>query len=236
VQRTKMSRHELKETDEITNSIQNVTEVVIARKKEVLIGLVAVVVIVGGIVGWKVYSANRTANAQSQLSQAISAFNDTNIKSDKDRFLRTLVEAEKTRTEYGSTSAAVIAQYFEAISQEGLGDTAKAVDNLQQVIKSGDETAAGIAKFALAGIYKKHGETAKAIDLYKDLYDKGGYSKSAAIYELARLSEATSKTDEAKSYYEKIVTEFPESPFRQEADTALKRLGGSVPVAVQKPS
>ena len=61
--------------------------------------------------------------------------------------------------------------------------------------------------------------------LYKQLYDNGGYSKSAAVFELAKISDAAGKTDEAKTYYQKIVSEFPESPFRTEADQALKRLG-----------
>jgi TolA-binding protein len=120
------------------------------------------------------------------------------------------------------------------LSHEGLGDTAKATEELQQAIQTGDANVAGIAKFALAGIYKKHGDTQKAADLYKQIYDSGGYSKSAAVLELARLSEATNKTEEAKTYYQKIVSEFPESPFRQEADQALRRLG--VLPTEQKPS
>ncbi len=229
-----MTRHELKETDEITTSIQKFSEMAYARKKEILAGAIAVVVLILLVVGWRVYSANRNASAQNQLSQAISAYSDTTIKSEKERYEKALVQAQKTHDTYSSLPAGMIAQYYMAMCQEGLGDTAKATDNLQQVIRSGDASISGVAKFALAGIYKKHGDTQKAIDLYKDLYDKGGYSKSAAVFELARLSETNNKTDEAKAYYQKIVSEFPESPFRQEADTALKRLGAPAPE--QKPS
>ena len=84
---------------------------------------------------------------------------------------------------------------------------------------------AGVAKFALAGVYRKQGDNPKAVDLYKQIYEKGGYSKSAAVFELAKISEADNKIDEAKTYYQKIVSEFPESPFRSDADQALKRLG-----------
>ena len=81
------------------------------------------------------------------------------------------------------------------------------------------------AQFALGAIYKKHGETQKAIDTYKQLYDSGGYSKAAVAYELATLYEANKQIDQAKDYYQKLVSEFPDSPFRQNADEALKRLG-----------
>ena len=124
--------------------------------------------------------------------------------------------------------------YYMGLSNDGLGNTDKATENLQQAIKSGDAQVAGVAKFALAGVYKKHGDNPKAIELYKQIYETGGYSKSAAVIELAKLSEATNKMDDAKMYYQKIIAEFPESPFRQEADQALKRLG--VPPTEQKPS
>ena len=225
--RNKMSRHELKEQDEITSSIQRVTEVAYARKKQLVSAAVAIIVLIVVVSVWRVYAANRNAAAQTQLSHAINAFNDPNIKSDKERFEKTLSEAQKTRDSYGSSSAGAIAQYYMGLSYEGLGDTAKAGENLQQVIQHGDENIAGVARFALAGIYKKHGDSAKAEELYKQLYEKGGYARSAAAYELAKLNEANNKLDEAKNYYQKIVSEFPDSPFRQDAEQALKRLGGA---------
>jgi predicted negative regulator of RcsB-dependent stress response len=234
VARTKMTRHELKEQDEITTSLQKFTETAYERKREIIVGIVAVVVIVLAIAGWRIYSANRNARAQNDLAVAINAFNDPNIKSDKERFEKTLAAAQKVHDDYRSLSAGAIAQYFMALSQEGLGDTAKAQENLQQVVRNSDENVAGVAKFALAGIYKTHGETQKALDLYKQIYDNGGYSKSAAIFEMAKLQEANNRPEEAKAFYQKIVSEFPESPFRQDADQALKRLGA--PATEQKPS
>ena len=236
--RTKMTRHQLKERDEITTSLQKFTELVYARQKEVITGVAIVVVLVIAIIGWNVYSSNRNANAQSQLAAAINIFNDTaNIKSDKERYAKALAEAQKTYDNYRSLPVGVIAEYFIAMSQEGLGDTAKAVQTLQEVIQRGDASIKGVAQFALGGIYKKHGETAKAIELYKQLFDGGGYSKAAIAFELAGLYEASNQADQAKEYYQKVVSEFPESPFRQGADDALKRLGVTTPPpAKQKPS
>jgi len=229
-----MTRHELKEQDEITTSIQRFTEVAYARKREIIIGVATVAVLVVAIVGWRLYSSNRNSRAQTQLALAINAFNDSNIKSDKERYEKTLIEGQKTRDAYASLSAGAIALYYMGLSHEGLGDTAKATAELQEVSQNGDPSIAGVAKFALAGIYKKHGDAQKATDLYKQIYDNGGYSKSAAVYELAKLSESTNKAEDAKTYYQKLISEFPESPFRQEADQALKRLG--VTPADQKPS
>ena len=236
--RTKMTRHQLKEQDEITTSLQTVTEFVIARKREATIGLTVLAVLVIAVFGWRYYSSHRNAAAQAQLSQVINIFNDTvNIKSDKERYERTIAEAQKTHDQYRSLSAGSIALYYLGLSQEGLGDTTKAVQSLQDVAGHGDASIRSVAQFALGAIYKKHGETQKAIDVYKQLYDSGGYSKAAVAYELATVYEANNQLDQAKDYYQKLVSEFPDSPFRQNADDALKRMGVvTPPPASQKPS
>jgi predicted negative regulator of RcsB-dependent stress response len=226
VPRTKLTRHQLKERDEITTSLQSFTELVVARKKELAIALAIVVVLVVAFFGWSFYSSRRNASAQLQLSQAITIYNDTtNIKSDKERYEKTIAEAQKTHDQYRSLAVGNIALYYVALSQEGLGDTAKATQNLQEVIQRSDASIKAVAQFALGAIYKKHGETQKAIDVCKQLYESGGYSKAAVAYELATLYEANKQMDQAKDFYQKLVTEFPDSPFRQHADDALKRLG-----------
>ena len=126
-------------------------------------------------------------------------------------------------------SVGPIALYYEALSREELGDTAKATQNLQEVVQRGDASVKAIAQFALGAIYKKHGDTQKAVDTYKQLFDSGGYSKAAVAYELAMLYEDNKQVDQAKEFYQKLVADFPDSPFRQNADEALKRLGVVTP-------
>jgi TolA-binding protein len=104
-------------------------------------------------------------------------------------------------------------------------------------VQRGDASVKPVAQFALGEIYKKRGETQKAIDTYKQLFDSGGYSKAAVAFELARLHEENKQVDQAKEYYQKLVSEFPDSPFRSNADEALKRLGVTpAPSPTQKPS
>jgi tetratricopeptide (TPR) repeat protein len=239
VPRTKMSRHELKEQDEITTSLQKFTEFVVRYKKELTTGATLVAALAIVIFGWSYYRSSRNARAEAQLSQAIDIFNDTtNIKSDKERYQKTLAEAQKTYDQYRSLPAGNIALYYIGLSQDGLGDTAKSVQSLQEVADRGDASVKAIAQFALGSIYKKHGDNQKAIEVYKRLYDTGGYSKAAVAYELASLYEANKQPDQAKDFYQKVVSEFPDSPFRTNADEGLKRLGvtATPPPATQKPS
>jgi tetratricopeptide (TPR) repeat protein len=237
VPRTKMTRHELKEQDEITTSLQHFTEYVVARKQQFTAGVAIVAALAIIVFGWRYYSSTRNANAEAQLAQAINAYNDTtNLKTDKERYEKTLAEGQKTYDQYGSLSAGTIALYYVGLSQEGLGDTPKAVQTLQQVAQRGDSTIKSVAQFALGAVYKKHGDNQKAIDIYKQLYDSGGYSKAAVAYELASVYEANKQTDQAKDFYQKVVSEYPDSPFRTNADEALKRLGVTPTPPAQKPS
>ncbi len=234
--RTKMTRHELKEQDEITTSLQKFTEFVVLRKKEFTTGLTIAAALAIVIFGWSYYRSTRNTNASLELSQAINTFNDTvNIKSDKERYEKAMAEAQKTHDQYPSLPMGTIALYYVGLCQEGLGDTAKAVQTLQQVAQTGDASIKSVAQFALGAIYKKHGDNQKAIEAYKQLYDSGGYSKAAVAYELASVYEANKQPDQAKDFYQKLVSEFPDSPFRQSADDALKRLGVA-PAPPQKPS
>ena len=236
--RTKMTRHELKEQDEITSYLQSVTELVVRYKKQLTTGLMIVAALAIVIFGWSYYRSSRNAKAEAQLSQAISIFNDTaNIKSDKERYEKALAEAQKTYDQYRSLPVGNIALYYVGLSQEGLGDTTKSVQSLEQVTERGDATVKAVAQFALGSIYKKHGENQKAIEVYKRLYDSGGYSKAAVAFELGSVYEANKQPDQAKDFYQKVVSEFPDSPFRPNADEGLKRLGVTTPPpATQKPS
>jgi predicted negative regulator of RcsB-dependent stress response len=224
-----MTRHELKAQDEITTKLQSFTETAISRKKEIFLIAGVVALLILAYVGWGVYSTRRTSNAQNQLAVAITAYSDPVLTSDKARYDKTIEEAQKTIDDYPSSPAAAIAKYYIGLSQEGLGDTAKATQTLQEVINEGDATTKAVAQFSLAGIYQKHGEGQKAVDVLKQLSDSGGYSASAVAFELGRVLEANKQPDQAKAYYEKVVKEFADSPFRADAEAGLRRMGFTVP-------
>ena len=224
-----MTRQELKTQDEITTTLQKVVEFADARKKELLIGGGALLVVVLAIVAWNYYSSTRNAAAQTQLSAVFVAFNDPTIKSEKERYEKAIAEAQKTVAAYGSLPAGIIAKYYIGLSQDGLGDTANAVKTLQDVIARGDSNTKPVAQFALAGIYKRHGELQTAIDTLKLLHDSGAYSKGAVAFELGKLHEANKQPDQAQFYYHQVITDSTDSPFRQDAEAGLKRMGFSLP-------
>lgn len=227
--RARMTRSELKAQDEITTTLERFTETAIVRKKQILIVAAAVIAVLGLFFSWRYYAAGRAAAAQAQLAAVITAFHDPSVTSDKDRFEKTIVAAQKMMAEHPSTAAASLAQYYLALSQDGLGDMPNAVKNLEEVIGRGNTDIKPVAQFALAGVYKHNGELQQAVEVLKQLEASGGYSKAAVEYELGATAEAAGQTDVAQNAYSKVITEFPESTFRAEAEAALKRMGLPIP-------
>jgi predicted negative regulator of RcsB-dependent stress response len=230
VARARLTRSELKAQDEITTTLERWTESAVARKGEVITGAIIVVLLAAAFFGWRYYSSSRNAAAHKELSNVIFAFQDPASKSEKERYEKTIVAAQKTIKDYPSSSAASLAQYYLALSQDGLGDMPNGVKNLEEVIARGDTRTKPIAQFALAGIYKRNGDLQKSIDVLKQLDASGGFSKAAVAYELGSVAEAADQKDVAQTAYNKVVTESADSPFRPDAETALKRMGLPVPV------
>ena len=224
----RLTRQELKSQDEITSSLQNFGELLDERKKEILTGIGVILILVIAFVGWRAYSARRNAAASAQLATAIAAFDDPTAK-DKAHFEKAAAEAQKTIDSYGSTSSGWIARYYLAMSKEQLGDTETARKTLQDVIDHGDKTIKGIAQFGMAHIQAQHNEVPKAIETLGQLYSSGDYPKGAVGYEIATLYESSGQQSKAQEFYGKVITETPESRFRQESESALKRLGLPVP-------
>ena len=234
--RARMTRHELNAQDAITTKLQSFTEIALARKKEILLVTGALAVVVLAYLGWGFYSAGRNTDAQGQLALAISAYTDATLPTDQARYEKTIAEAQKTVDSYGSLPAGVIAKYYIALSKDGLGDTPGAISTLQEVIAQAEDTTKAVAQFALAGIYQKSGDSTKAIEVLKELDSAGGYSPSAVNYELGKVLEAAKQPDQAKAYYEKVVTQFADSPFRADAEAGLRRMGFAVPTAPATPN
>jgi len=224
-----MTRSELKSRDEITTTLGQLTEGALLRKKQILTGAAVVLGIVGLFIGWRAYASGRDLSAQKQLGSVINAFHDPAVKAEKERFEKTIVEAQKTIKDHPSTHAASVAQYYQALSEDGLGLKENAVKNLEEVIGRGDPQVKPVAQFALAGVYKRNGEFQKAIDILKQLETSGGFSKSMAALELGSAAEAANQKDVAQEAYSRIIKDSPDSPFRADAEAALKRMGLPIP-------
>jgi tetratricopeptide (TPR) repeat protein len=222
--RQRLSRKELTEKDEITSILERGTIFVIDNAKPFLAGAVVVITVVLAIVGWNFYSSTVETSAQLALSEVISAYNNIDGQSDEARFNAAIAEAAIVESEHAGTQAVDIARYYAALSNEGLGNTGESDRILRDLIESGDETIRDNARFALAESYKTRDDFPAAIAEYQILAESPDFSRGAVLFELGRLYEEIAQPEEALTYYESLVIEYQNSPFRAEADRALRRL------------
>jgi tetratricopeptide (TPR) repeat protein len=225
VPRRGLSRKELTEKDDITSTLERGMMFAIDYHRPILTGVGAVLVLILGVVGWNFYSASVEAAAQADLAVVIQTYNDTTaLPDDQARFNATLAETQRFQENHAGTQASDIAEYYAALSQDGLGNSDESDRMLRELVETGDPTIRDVARFALAESLKKRGDLDAAIAEYEVLADSPDYSRGAILYQLGRLHEAVEMPEEAVRYYESLVSEYPESPFRADVDRALRRL------------
>lgn len=103
------------------------------------------------------------------------------------------------------------------------GQKEKAIEVLNKVENSKDLNMANLAKIKIAMIYMRNNDTSKAISKFNEIInDHSPIMKDFAIYQLAKIYEKDNK-EESLRYYEKLVKEFPQSPFNELAKNELEK-------------
>ncbi len=109
--------------------------------------------------------------------------------------------------------------YIAACSYE-LGNYDEALKTLKDFTRkySGEAEFLPLAYRKMSTIYLQKDNTAEAKKMLDALYNlKGDIYKDFALMEYGKLLEREGKLDEAKSKYEELITRFPTSPFKDEA-------------------
>jgi predicted negative regulator of RcsB-dependent stress response len=218
-----MSRKELTEKDDITSVLERGTDFLVDNGKPIATGAAAVVLIAVALVGWNFYSQSRIDAAQASLARVISAYNDIDA-GDESRFNAAIDASAAVGADYPGSPSADIADYYAALAHDGLGNTGESDRILVRLAESGDDAIRENARFALAESYKKRDDLEGAIREYEVLANSEDFPRGAILFELGRLHEAASQLEEARGYYEALVNEYQDSPFRTDADRALRRL------------
>lgn len=106
---------------------------------------------------------------------------------------------------FGSTSAGKNALYFSGLTDMEMGKTAAAETTLKKVADEGNKNLAALANLALAGMYLQNGRTGDAIKLLNDLatHPTSTVPASEAKLQLASIYEK-SNPEQAKLIYAQI--------------------------------
>jgi tetratricopeptide (TPR) repeat protein len=232
-----LSRKELKE-NELEDALLGARDFVSSHKDQTrrytLIGaaVVAVVALVWGALSL------RSRSLSAELSKALATY-DAPLASDglppvegrpvfKDAAERQKAAVEAMRKLAGSSSSAGKAAAVVVLAADGkAGVSGTNVDRVASFVKAeSGSMAAGFAAVSLLEARAAAGQVKEAIETGKRYLEasRPPVPKDVLIFTLARLYEKAGQPAEAKGFYQRVVTDFPDSPVRAEAQQRVSGL------------
>ena len=233
-------RHHLKE-NELGRLARQARETVETRRGEAttIIAVVAVVAVLGlGYYGWRDHVQTK---AHSLLAQAM-AVQDARVgpppapgtpagglyfPTERERSQAALTKFKVAADAYPSTDAGIYARYQEGATSLALGSTPGAITAHEQVIKeSGDGFYGQMARLGLAEAQVRAGQYDTAITTFKDMAQRkdGPLPVDGILMQLGRTYLEAGKRSDAQQTFNRLVEEYPESPFTGDARKEIETL------------
>jgi tetratricopeptide (TPR) repeat protein len=232
-------RQRLKQNDlgELTRQVQ---EVFTARQRD-LAWIVGVVLVVGvAALGYWTWHQREQQGAQKLLADAMvvaearigppaAATGGTGLTfpTERDRAQAALTKFKAAADAYPTSDAGLFARYQEASTQVVLGNPAEAAKAYQVVIdRAGNRLIGQTARLGLAAAHARGGQFDQAITTYKELAQRkdGGLPIDGILMELGRVYRDAGRPGEAQQTFNRLIEEFPDSPFNADAKRELDAL------------
>ena len=189
-------------------------------------GLLAVVLIIGGFFAYNnFYFAPRQQEAVEQMMQA-------QVQFERDSFANALTNPGGGYSgfldiidNYGGTQAGNLDKSYAVVCYLNLGQYEAAIDYLKDY--SPDGTITPIMRFgAIGDAYSELNDLESAMDYYKKAANAGDNEVLTPYYlkKIGLLHEKNGNFAEAKASFEKIKSEYPNSPDSQDIDKNMTRV------------
>ena len=240
-------RHHLKE-NELRNFARQAGQTVRERRGETT-ALIAGAVVVGalalGYYGWREHVQTK---AHGLLAEAM-AVKDARVgpppapgtpsvgryfPTERERSQAALTRFKIAADAYPSTDAGIYARYQEGATSLALGTPSGAIAAYEQVIKeSGDGFYGQMARLGLAEAQARAGQYDIAINTFKELAQRkdGPLPVDGILMQLGRTYVVAGKKADAQQTFNKLVEEYPESPFTGDARKEIESLKQAAPAA-----
>ncbi|HSL19144.1 MAG TPA: tetratricopeptide repeat protein [Methylomirabilota bacterium] len=227
----RITRKQLKQSDEFVSTVDSMVQWTSENWRAIALAIAGVCVVAAG--WWLVgaWSASRAADASYALSQAIETYEGTDITGQLEP-AGDPAAAEAQLLEvidrFGRTDQADMARLYLARIHFDRGDTEAARDLLVGLAERHRDDAIGrLATLDLVHLRIAAGQaTEVALELEAMVVGSNPrLPRDVALYELGKLYVAEQKPDQAREYFQKLVDEFPESPYQGQARQQLQELG-----------
>lgn len=198
------------------------------NSKKIITVSVAVIVVVGGYLGYKnLIQLPKEQKANEELFAAENNFR-------KDSFNLALNGSGSTPgflkviSKYGGTKAANLAHFYAGASYLQMGDFQKAVDQLNDFNANGAKQVEAKAEGLLGDAYAELKKNDDAIAHYKKagtIFEEDQAIASEYLFRGAMLSEMSGKNDQAIELYQILKDKYPRTDKGFIVDKYLARLG-----------
>jgi tetratricopeptide (TPR) repeat protein len=232
-------RHHLKKNEFEVLTLQALDAFGANRREITTVAIVlAVIAIVGGSYwGWRQYRQDKAhallADAMVVQEARVGPPADATgaagmtFPTERERSEAAVKKYKIAADAYPSTDAGIFARYQEASLDVSLGNTAEAIKAYQAVIdQAGDAIYGQMAKLGLAEAYARSGQFEQAITSFKEMAQRkdGQLPVDGILMQLGRTYRDAGKTADAQQTFNRLVEEFPESPFNADAKRELESL------------
>lgn len=205
-------------------------------KKQILIAVVAVIVIIAGIALYNVYvDGPREDKASTALAKGQQYFNQEQFDKALNGDGASYAGFVKIASDYSGTDAANLANLYAGLCYANLGKWNEAVTTLEKFSSKSDAMISPAAMAALGNAYANTGNVDKAISAFKKAADMAD-SKAADdtnnslsptfLIQAAQLLESQNKSDEALKIYQDVKKKYVNSQVVQssEIDKYIERI------------
>ena len=230
-------RHHLKE-----NAVQQLAlqarDLLESRKRETTAAAMAVVGVAVIAIGYFAWHERVQTRARTLLAEALTVQvakldvpgtppTPGGYPNQHARLLAAVTKFKAAADAYPSTDAGVFARYQEGVNRLALGNAVEAAAAYQQVIeRSGNGIYGQMARLGLAEAQAQAGKYDDAINTFKELAQRkdGPLPIDGVLMQLGRTYRDAGKRADAQQIFNRLVQEYPESPFMAEAKRELDTL------------
>jgi len=233
-----LSRKELKQ-DKFRESIEHGAEAVYSHSQVAAAAVAAVLVVVLGYGGWKLYSDRQTLQASAGLDDAMKIYNapirvanepvvpgETTYSDTQKRSQDAAPKFAAVADKYPGTNPGKLARYYEALSLLDLDKENQSIEEFKKLVGGSDKELSAMAQYQMANIYARTGKIDDATKAYRAVADSKSVlvPRPLVLLELADLLRQTNPT-EATSLYQQVKKDYPtNSTITERADRGLDLL------------
>jgi TolA-binding protein len=239
----RVERRHLKE-NELQTLARQARDVYEQRRRETTM-LVSVIAVVGAIaIGYIAWRERVQNKAHTLLAEAIVVLEapispppapgqpqqGLRFATERERAQSALTKLKVAADAYPSTDAGLYARYQEGVTYMALGNPTQASATYQQVIdRDGNGIYGQMARLGLAEAQARSGQYDQAIKTFQELSQRkdGPLPVDGILMQLGRAYRDAGKRTEAQQTFNRIVEEFPESPYNSDAKRELDTLKAS---------